>query len=143
MALHFTGRTLTINVALSLVPIPSSGACPISLCQTAPRRRTAAANANVNATSEQVAGSGTRELIAHVYGAGGLTIDSVIQNNSNTTGLTKAGTGTLTLGGTSANTYTGTTTVNDGTLILNKSANTTAVALALLTSSGFPSSPST
>jgi len=43
-------------------------------------------------------------------------------------GMTKAGTGTLTFGGSAANTLTGTTTVSAGTLQLNKSASTTAIA---------------
>ena len=43
-------------------------------------------------------------------------------------GMTKAGAGTLTFGGSAANTLTGTTTVSAGTLQLNKSASTTAIA---------------
>jgi autotransporter-associated beta strand protein len=43
-------------------------------------------------------------------------------------GLTKAGSAILRLQGTTANTYTGDTTVNVGNLILNKSANVTAIA---------------
>ena len=35
-------------------------------------------------------------------------------------GITKTGFGTLVLGGTTANTFTGDTTVNEGTLILDK-----------------------
>src|SRR6185295_17908860 len=55
-------------------------------------------------------------------GGGGLDLDvsAAIGGNSGN-GLTKSGTGTMSLTGTSANTYTGTTTVNDGTLNLNKS----------------------
>jgi autotransporter-associated beta strand protein len=83
---------------------------------------------NISTSNLQVGGTGTRELYTHVYGAGGLNISSVIQNNSNTTGLTKSGSGTLTLSGTAANTFTGTTYVNDGTLILGKTTNVTALA---------------
>jgi autotransporter-associated beta strand protein len=43
------------------------------------------------------------------------------------TGLVKQGTGTLALGGTTANTYTGNTIVTAGTLQLNKAANVAAV----------------
>ena len=37
-------------------------------------------------------------------------------------GFTKRGSGTLTLSGTTANTYAGTTMVNEGTLVLSKSS---------------------
>ncbi len=75
-----------------------------------------------------VGGTGNRELITHVYGTGGLTISSSIQNNGNVTGLTKTGDGTLTLSGGTANTYTGLTTVNAGTLVLGKTAGVNAIA---------------
>ncbi len=72
---------------------------------------------------------GTGEIISHVYGTGGLTINATIANNgANVVSLTKTGNGTLTLSGTTANTNNGTTTVNDGTLILAKSAGVTALA---------------
>ncbi len=45
-----------------------------------------------------------------------------------TVGMTKAGTGALTLGGSSANSLTGTTVVSAGTLTLNKTANVDAIA---------------
>jgi len=52
---------------------------------------------------------------------GGLTIDSVIANNASATSLTKSGPGTLTLGGSASNTYSGVTYANAGTLLLDKS----------------------
>jgi autotransporter-associated beta strand protein len=55
----------------------------------------------------------------------GATVASQLAGSS---GMTKAGTGTLTFGGSAANTLTGTTTVSAGTLQLNKSASTTAIA---------------
>lgn len=45
-----------------------------------------------------------------------------------TVGMTKEGTGALTLGGSSANTLSGTTVVNAGTLTLNKTVNVDAIA---------------
>jgi autotransporter-associated beta strand protein len=55
----------------------------------------------------------------------GATIASQLAGSN---GLTKAGAGTLTFGGSAANILTGTTTVSAGTLQLNKSASTTAIA---------------
>jgi autotransporter-associated beta strand protein len=73
-------------------------------------------------------GTGAGELIAHVYGTGGLDISAIIANNgANEVSLTKTGDGTLTLSGAAANTFTGDVYVNDGTLALDKSANVTAL----------------
>ncbi len=60
------------------------------------------------------------DLIIQQWGAGNLTIGSVIANGNGLSTLTKAGTGTLTLGGT--NTYTGATTINAGTLSVSSLA---------------------
>ena len=48
-------------------------------------------------------------------------------------GLTKGGSGALTLGGASANTFGGSVTVNDGTLVFNKTAGVDAMAGTVLT----------
>lgn len=61
-------------------------------------------------------------------GAGNVTITSVI---SGTGGLTKTGAGTLTLSGAASNTYTGATTVNQGTLILAKPGSVLAPAITI------------
>ena len=64
--------------------------------------------------------AGTTRTITTNLTTKALTIGGVISNGANatpTTGLTKEGTGTLILGG--ANAYTGQTTVNDGTLLVN------------------------
>jgi len=55
------------------------------------------------------------------------TFSGVIQNGSATVAVTKVGTGTLTLSGT--NTYTGSTTVSGGTLLVNGSQGSSAVSL--------------
>ncbi|MEP6669264.1 MAG: autotransporter-associated beta strand repeat-containing protein, partial [Chthoniobacter sp.] len=54
----------------------------------------------------------------------GLTIGSIIQNNTTATGLTKTGAGTLTLSG--VNTYTGGTTINAGTLQITQTTSAAA-----------------
>lgn len=91
--------------------------------------------ANINVITADNAGSvlragGTNDLVVHTQGSTNtLQITAQIGNNgANANGLTKAGDGTLQLSGTIANTYTGTTTVNAGTLVLNKTDGTTAVA---------------
>lgn len=73
------------------------------------------------------AGTTMDELIAHVFGAGGLQVSAVIADNGEAVDLTKTGDGVLTLSGTTANTFTGATFVNDGTLALNKTAGVTAL----------------
>jgi autotransporter-associated beta strand protein len=52
------------------------------------------------------------------------TFSGIVSNG----GITKTGSGQLTLTGGSANTYSGTTTVNDGTLVLAKTAGVNAIA---------------
>lgn len=83
--------------------------------------------------AKSLTGSGTLfsslgELIAHVYGTGGLDISVILTDDGSTeVGLTKTGDGTLTLSGSADNTFTGDVHVNDGTLALSKDANITAV----------------
>ncbi len=74
--------------------------------------------------------SGTNELFVNTYDANNtLQINAQIANaTGNTNALVKTGDGTLVLGGTMANTYTGTTYVNAGTLALNKTAGVNAIA---------------
>ena len=73
-------------------------------------------------------------LVVDTTGAGSLTINSAI---SGTASLTKTGSGgALTLGGATANTYTGDTTVNAGTLNLSKTANFNSVAGNLVVNGG-------
>ena len=68
--------------------------------------------------------AGNREALVHVYGANTLTIDVPLGGAvaPTTGGLTKAGNGTLILGAANGNNYTGTTTLNLGTVQLGASA---------------------
>ena len=63
------------------------------------------------------------------------TISNAIAGNS-AAALIKNGLGTLTLSGAMANTFTGTTTVNNGSLVLGKSANIVAVSGDLFVGTG-------
>jgi autotransporter-associated beta strand protein len=121
-------RTVGALILGSGIDVLQSGGSRTLTVETGGILSTGNTASTITTSTLQVGGTGTRELFTHVYGTGGLNISSVIQNNGNTTGLTKSGSGTLTLSGTSANTFTGTTYVNDGLLILNKSANVTALA---------------
>lgn len=88
----------------------------------------ATAGGNKAFTGDGSLTSSSGELIAHVYGSGGLDIGVVVANSGvKEVSLTKTGDGTLTLSGSSANTFTGDVTVNDGTLALSKDANVTAI----------------
>ncbi|MCX6376442.1 MAG: autotransporter-associated beta strand repeat-containing protein, partial [Armatimonadetes bacterium] len=70
---------------------------------------------------------------------GTAAIDMDISAVLSTGSLTKTGTGTLRFSGTAANTYTGLTTVSNGTLLLGKSFDTLAVAGDLaISSAGTP-----
>jgi fibronectin-binding autotransporter adhesin len=83
--------------------------------------------AQTGSTAQTLSGAFTmnRDVTINVTGSG-LTISGVMSGGST---FTKTGTGSLTLSGSSANTFSaGTVTVSAGTLILNKSANTSAIA---------------
>lgn len=92
------------------------------------------------------AGTGTRTLTFQGSNTGNNAVESVIVNNANSVGVTKAGSGRWILSGT--NTYTGGTQVNAGTLVLNGStgvgAFTSQVASgATLAGTGTLSGPTT
>ena len=81
-------------------------------------------------------GSATRSFnIASGAANPDLTISAIISGNAGV-GITKTGSGSLRLSGSGANTYDGTTTVEEGLLELNKAAGTEAIAGALTIGDG-------
>ncbi len=90
---------------------------------------------NLNASSTLGSDAGTLTVTGDVNlgssqtltatGAGNLNLAGALNGSS---GVTVAGTGTLTYSGTSSNSYTGSTLINSGTLQLNKTAGTNAIA---------------
>lgn len=74
------------------------------------------------------------DFIVQQYGAGLLTIDSVIANGGGASTFTKAGTGTLALTG--ANSYTGATYIADGILRISADNNLGATPTAALNLNG-------
>jgi autotransporter-associated beta strand protein len=67
-------------------------------------------------TGGTLRGAPAADLIVHQHGSADLTVSSTIADHAGPTALTKTGPGTLVLGG--ANTYTGDTFLNQGTLRL-------------------------
>ncbi|MDW8267412.1 MAG: autotransporter-associated beta strand repeat-containing protein, partial [Gemmataceae bacterium] len=63
---------------------------------------------------------------------GGATLDLSGATASNANGILKIGTGTLIFSGLNPNLHTGATTINEGTLLLNKAAGVNAIAGALV-----------
>ncbi|QYM77661.1 autotransporter-associated beta strand repeat-containing protein [Horticoccus luteus] len=80
-----------------------------------------------------IAGSGNN-LLFDAQGTSEIAVDGGIATGAGT--VTKNDAGTLTFSGSSANTYTGTTTVNAGTLVLAKSGAATAIAGNLVIGDG-------
>lgn len=85
--------------------------------------------------------SGTAGVFSRTFDIGGgganLTISPIIQNGAATTAsVVKNGAGTLTFSGAEANTYSGDTIINAGTLRLNKTAGVTSVAGNIIVNTG-------
>ena len=68
------------------------------------------------------------ELVLQNFSTSALTVNSVIANNATASALTIAGTGTVVVN--APNTYTGTTTVSAGELVVNGSLGGTAVSVS-------------
>lgn len=85
--------------------------------------------------------SGTAGVVSRTFDIGGgganLTISPVIQNGAaSTASIIKTGTGTLTFSGAEANTFSGDTTINAGTLRLNKTSGVTSVVGNIIVNTG-------
>lgn len=85
--------------------------------------------------------SGTTGVVSRTFtvagGGADLSIAPIIYNGAATTAsLIKNGAGTLTFNGAEANTYTGDTTINAGTLRLNKTAGITSVVGNIIVNTG-------
>jgi len=91
---------------------------------------------DLNGRSETIGGfSGTGGTVtssaagnATLTVGGSGTFSGVIQNGSGTVSFTKTGDNTTTFNGSTANTYSGTTTITGGTVVLNKTAGVNAIA---------------
>jgi autotransporter-associated beta strand protein len=106
-----TDTTISSLTVADSVAVTISGAHTLSINGTSPTTGITINNgAGLTTINNNLVLSGASQNIA-VNNAAGLLINGSV---AGTIGLTKAGTGTLTLAGT--NTYTGTTTVNAGTL---------------------------
>jgi fibronectin-binding autotransporter adhesin len=91
----------------------------------------AATTSTIVGGSFQLLGT-TTFTIADGAAATDLLISATVTELNAGSGLIKDGAGTLELAGTNANTYTGTTTVNDGVLVLNNDAIDGAVSKSLV-----------
>lgn len=103
-SLRFTNTSTAAVLSLSgIVPITTGGILVPSTVTSA--------DSIAGGTLEGAAGA---DLVVIQNNASTMTISSTIADNGSSTGLTKSGSGTLALN--SANTYSGTTTINAGTL---------------------------
>jgi len=107
-----------------------TGAGTLTLGGNVTLNTNAATNQSASITGNLSLGGATRTFTVgdNLLVQRDLNISAVISDGAASSGLTKAGAGTLTLSGATANTYSGTTTVNAGTLELNKTAGVNAVA---------------
>ncbi|MDB5386215.1 MAG: Extracellular serine protease precursor [Planctomycetaceae bacterium] len=108
-AINLTGTSFVLSGGLST----ATGAGGISITHTG------AGSLDVNTGAVTPGNGGTLTLNETTVGTTG-SISSVISGTN--AAITKTGAGSLTLTGSSANTFTGLTTLTDGTLVLNKSA---------------------
>lgn len=126
-----TGATATVSVA--------SGAITGFQLTAAGSGYTSAPTVSINIAGQTIASAATAILSSvalngsanTIGGSGNLIINAIIANGTSTGGFSKIGAGTVTLNG--ANTYTGVTTVTEGTLALgaaDRIANTGNLVMA-------------
>jgi len=113
--------TLTINAGT----IQTGSALTVANAVTVGGDFTVGGSNNLTLSGAMALGTAVRTVT--VANTGATTFSGVISGGVGN-GFTKAGSGTLTFSGAGANTYSGVTTVNDGTLVLNKSAGVNAIA---------------
>lgn len=136
-----TGATLRVNSTASAGAI--ANAAGVALNGTLEVRGNETIGALTGAGVVQNGGSTATVLTVGSTGASG-TFSGVIQDGgSGTLGLSKISTGTLTLTGATANTYTGPTVVSTGTLALGKTAGVNAIAGAISVGDGVTATSAT
>lgn len=94
---------------------------------------------NGNSTANDITLAGAATLVGNrtlTVSFGTAVLGGAIGGDVTTNTFTKAGSGVLLFNGTTANTYTGVTTVSDGTLAMGKSPSVTAIAGDLVIGSG-------
>lgn len=126
-ALDFTGGEVRTGTGGSLRINASSAAASITT-------HASSATALIDATGGDVQLNGSRTFtVNNGTAATDLEVRGTVADGSAASGVTKSGSGRMALTGTTANTYTGTTTVNGGTLELAKSSGVTAISGSAVT----------
>ncbi len=140
-------RTLTINNAAHTalnhinlygnLTLNGTGTLSFNGTTTLNNNRTLTNNLTTLTLNQVILSNSTLNRTLTIAGTGNTDITGPITNGASTaSSLTKTGSGTLILSGNSANTYTGNTIVNGGTLILSKTAGTNAITGNLNIQSG-------
>jgi len=115
-----TINSLRFNTASPLTLSITSGQT-LTLTSGGILMTSATGGTNQSITGGTLRGASGKDLIVTQNGGGNLTISSVVADNTSATALTKSGSGRLVLS--AANTFTGQTFVNDGTLRISANNN--------------------
>jgi autotransporter-associated beta strand protein len=142
VSLNGSGFIATMSNSESFGPLTFTGGTLGDLSGTITLTSDVTANASESGLKASILGAvslggATRTFnVAASTGGTDLAIDGAITDGGASAGLIKTGAGTMELLGTSANTYSGPTSVQHGTLLLNKSAGVNALAGPLMIGSG-------